>query len=197
MGDSNVNSYDLQNAQQLLAAITRKQTRRQRESVPPLAHSAYTKLSALTPIRPAGLASGGVESGEPAPDALNEEPPPAFETWDSCIAWCMTLTRAESVFAVNSQGFVIACRGRAPSQGYEGAGAELICSIEQLERIAPDAGKLFSVELEFDKKRLAGFVTVAEEDEFFLVGLISPETLSSQTKQKILRQITLSLPNMD
>lgn len=197
MGDSNANSYNLLQAQQILATLTKKQCPNLREVTAPVDSPPYVSLAKLGLARQVA-STGATESVSPAAtDQKTIELPPVFESWDSCIAWCMTMTRAESVFAVDSQGFVIACRGRAPSQGYEGAGAELICSIEQLERIAPDAGKLFSVDLEFDKKRLTGFVAALDEKEFYIVGLIAPETLTSQTKQKILHQITSSLPTMD
>lgn len=194
MGDSNANSYDLFQAQHILAALIPPSRPGGERRSRPADDPAYLSLS------PAGLVGGGRRQ-QPArqvePADRGDDAPPPFGSWEECIAWCMTLTRSEAVFAVDSQGFVIACRGRAQSQGYEGAGAELICSIDQLERIAPDAGKLFCVDLEFDKKRLAGFVAAVDEREFYIVGLIAPETLTTQVKQRILSQITGSLPGMD
>jgi hypothetical protein len=197
MGDSNANSYDLLQAQKLLATLTKKQGSSVKEHILFEDISPYVSLSKLGLVRSIGLDKKSDPVGHDVTEQKNEDLPPLFDSWDNCIAWCMTLTRAEAVFAVDSQGFVIACRGRAPSQGYEGAGAELICSIEQLERIAPDAGKLSSVDLEFDKKRLAGFVAAPDENEFYVIGLIAPEALSIQTKQRILVQITGSLLTMD
>jgi hypothetical protein len=73
----------------------------------------------------------------------------------------------------------------------------MICSIEQLERIAPDAGKLSCIDMDFDKKRLIGIVAAADESVFYVVGLVSPEPLYSSGKQKIIQQIVNNLPNMD
>jgi hypothetical protein len=197
MGDSNANSYNLLQTQQLLTTLTKKQCPILKECASATETSPYVSLAKHRLARQVESNRIAESAVHDVTDQKNEETPPLFDSWDNCIAWCMTMTRAEAVFAVDSQGFVIACRGRAPSQGYEGAGAELICSIEQLERIAPDAGKLSSVDLEFDKKRLTGFVATQDDKEFYIVGLIAPEALSSQTKQKILHQITDSLPTMD
>jgi hypothetical protein len=120
-----------------------------------------------------------------------------FDSWEAVIAWCMSLSRAEAGFVVDSQGFVIASRGRLPNQGVEGLGAELVCSIEQLERMDPESGRLLSVEMEFEKKRLLGFVANAGEQSNYVIGLISPESLNPTGKQAIIQQILHNLPNLD
>jgi hypothetical protein len=109
----------------------------------------------------------------------------------------MSLTRSEAAFVVDSQGFIIASRGRVPSQGFEGTGAELICSVEQLERVDPDAGKLIWVDLDFDKRRVVGFVTPAQDSEYYVLGLISPDHSYHTYKQALTRQIVDNLPNLD
>ena len=110
----------------------------------------------------------------------------------------MSLTRSESVFVADSQGFVIASRGRIPGQGFEGTGAELICSVEQLERIAPDAGKLLWLDLDFDRYRMVGIITPPIDGEYYVVGLIAPDSSSFYShKQIITRNILKNLPNMD
>jgi hypothetical protein len=131
---------------------------------------------------------------------VEEEPEPVlqkFDSWENLIAWCMSSSRAEAAFVVDSQGFVIASRGRIPSQGFEGAGAELICSIEQLERIAPEAGRILCVDMDFDKRRIVGFVASTDESAPFVVGLVAPEPLRNETKNKITQQIVNNLPNLD
>ncbi len=199
MGDNSVNSYDLRQAQRILTALKRSPCpgSRQRDS-----EAAETEQAPYLSLSRQGITSQNHQQHTPPAqqdpgDSRPEENPQSFENWESCITWCMILSRAEAAFVVDSQGFVIACRGRIPSQGFEGAGAELICSIEQLERIAPDSGKLSCVDLEFDKKRMIGFVTSTEENEPYIVGLVSPETLTGQTKQRILNQISSNLPNMN
>jgi hypothetical protein len=109
----------------------------------------------------------------------------------------MSATRAEAAFVVDSQGFVIASRGRIPSQGFEGAGAELICSIEQLERIAPDAGRILCLDVDFDKRKIVGFVASSEEIPPYVVGIVSPEPMRVELKSKITQQIMKNLPHLD
>lgn len=200
MGDNSANSYDLLRAQQILTVLRKSpcSTSRKRDSEPD-STSPYLTFSRQGLTRQAGQdrTADATEPEQLPTEKQRNDTPTSFDNWESCIAWCMTMSRAEAVFVVDSQGFVIACRGRIPSQGFEGAGAELICSIEQLERIAPDSGRLSCVDLEFDKKRLIGFVATTDETEPYIVGLVSPETLTSQTKQRILQQITSNLTNMN
>ncbi len=200
MGDNSVNSYDLRQAQRILTALKRSPcpgSRQRDNEAGEVEQPSYLSLSRQQGITVQNHRQPTPPAQPDPGDSRPEESPQSFETWEGCITWCMTVSRAEAAFVVDSQGFIIACRGRIPSQGFEGAGAELICSIEQLERIAPDSGKLSCVDLEFDKKRMIGFVTSTEENELYIVGLVSPETLTSQTKQKILHQISSNLPNMN
>jgi hypothetical protein len=198
MSDSNATSYDLLQAQQILTLLKKNPCLISKERDSEEATSPYSKLSRLAPPKQAEpcRTTDTAELILPA-EPKSEDIPQTFTSWENCITWCMTLTRAEAAFVVDSQGFIIACRGRIPSQGYEGAGAELICSIEQLERIAPDAGRLSCIDLEFDKKRLVGFVAASDETALYIVGLMEPEVLSSTAKHKVLNQIINNLPTMD
>lgn len=197
MSDHSANSYDLLQAQQILHILTQKPGTVIKERPNQISTQSYSNLSAsVLPerSRPSTTSDDiGLSTSDEKPDQGSQ----TFGSWESCIAWCMSLTRAEAAFVVDSQGFIIACRGRIPSHGFEGAGAEMICSIEQLERIAPDAGKLSCIDMEFDKKRLIGVVAVSEGTDFYVVGLVSPEPLSISVKQKMTQQIILNLPNLD
>jgi hypothetical protein len=137
--------------------------------------------------------SDGKENASEAPLATPEK----FTAWEDCIAWCMQAMRAESAFVVDSQGFIIATRGRVPSHGFECTGAELVYSMDQLERIDPEAGKLYWIDLDYDKHRLVGFVTPAEDMEYFIVGMVAPDPSYNSLKHTISRQIIESLPTMN
>jgi hypothetical protein len=196
MNDLNVNSYDLYDAQQLLTALLPKQKTARAEKQHPVPTRKYLDLSAVETS--SQKQSSKTDDGNFADKADEFDTAlRAFDSWESIIAWCMNLSRAEAGFVVDSQGFVIASRGRLPNQGVEGPGAELVCSIEQLERIEPEAGKLLSVEMEFDKKRMLGFVAGTGGSNCYVIGLISPESVSSAGKQAIIRQIMHNLPNLD
>lgn len=197
MTDRNASSYNLQDAKQILAALLpknrdagRKEEIRETGGYVRLASKALHRVQAPLPAAP-------VSDGQ---EKVSEEPLPApekFTAWEDCIAWCMQAMRAEAAFVVDSQGFIIATRGRVPSHGFECTGAELVYSMDQLERIDPEAGKLFWIDLDYDKHRLVGFVTPSEDMEHFIVGLVEPDPSYNSLKNTVSRQIIESLPTMN
>jgi hypothetical protein len=197
MKEQSANSYDLLQAQQLLNILVPKTGSAAKEKPVRLDTPNYSRLStadlpqSVRQTRTADVAVNVPVAEEPEMAMQN------FDSWESCIAWCMSSTRAEAAFVVDSQGFVIASRGRVPSQGFEGAGAELICSIEQLERVDPDAGKILCIDVDFYKRRIVGFVAACEGTPPYVVGLVAPEPLRMEVKHKMARQILGNLPNMD
>lgn len=197
MNDQNAHSYDLLQAQNLLSRLLPGSAGTVRESKTSLNPPIYSSLSSIS--MPEKSQPMGDSSKAPVAAAV-EDPelsPQNFDSWENCIAWSMSVTRAEAAFVVDPQGFVIASRGRIPSQGFEGTGAELVCSIEQVERIAPDAGKIFCLDVDFDKRKIIGFVTPSENSAPYVVGLVAPEPLRSELKLMIARQIADNLPNLD
>ncbi|MEJ2199570.1 MAG: hypothetical protein P8X63_00925 [Desulfuromonadaceae bacterium] len=124
-------------------------------------------------------------------------PKEAFSSWEDCIAWCMQVTRSEAAFVVDSQGFIIAMRGRVPAHGFECTGAELVYAMDQLQRIDPDAGKLHWIDLDYHKRRVVGMVTTTEAEECFIVGMISPDGSYNSVKNAVARQIIDSLESMN
>jgi hypothetical protein len=197
MNEQSANSYDLLQAQQLLNILVPKAGSAAKEKPVQLDTPNYSRLStgelhrSARQTRPADVVASVPVAEEPEMAMQN------FDSWESCIAWCMSSTRAEAAFVVDSQGFVIASRGRVPSQGFEGAGAELICSIEQLERVAPDAGKILCMDVDFDKRRIVGFVAACDGIPPYVVGLVAPEPLRMEMKHKMVRQILGNLRNLD
>ena len=198
MKDRSVNSYDLKDAQQILTTLapstgTATRQRSVSDSTPEylrLSNESSSQKASRAAVQPA-------EFSKAATAASENIQPQNFTSWESCIAWCMSTIRAEAAFVVDSQGFIIASRGRVPSQGFEGTGAELVCSVEQLERVAPDAGKLLWVDLDFDKRRVVAFVTPSESSEYYVVGFISPDSAFYSLKQHITNQIIDNLPHLD
>lgn len=197
MRDQNVPLYDLEKAQQILTRLTPVAPGQVPTPVLPEAESSFVRLS---------LAGLGLEtqpasqSSPPDIEAEREEKlelPPHFETWEECISWCMEATRSEAAFVVDSQGFIIASRGRIPGRGVECTGAELVCAVELLERMDPDSGNLTWVDFDFDRRRLVGFIAPKEEGEFYIVGLIAPEPAYYSHKQAITSHIMESLPGID
>lgn len=197
MNEQSANSYDLLQAQQLLNILVPKPGSAAREKPVQIDTPKYSRLTAGDLPNRAQQSRTTDQVAAVMVDEAPEMDLQDFDSWESCIAWCMSSTRAEASFVVDSQGFVIASRGRIPSQGFEGAGAELICSIEQLERIAPDAGKILCIDVDFDKRRIVGFVAASQDAPPYVVGLVAPEPLRIESKHKIIRQILGNLPNLD
>lgn len=193
MKDHNANSYDLYDARHMLDKLLGKK-RVTLAGISELdAEVKYLDMSsASATLEPRTKKTADLQSVEETDTSLK-----TFDSWESILAWCVSSSRSEAGFVVDSQGFVIANRGRMPSYGIEGVGAELVCSIDQLERIDPEAGKLSIVDMDFDKKRLVGFVAANTDKNCFVIGLIGPENLPPLVKQGIVQQIFHNLPNLD
>jgi hypothetical protein len=193
MKDHNANSYDLKDARQMLNLLLGKQRGAISGNEPQTATVKYLDLSST------GF-SRQMQPLKTVTEQIDEEIDTSlktFDSWESILTWCITSSKSEAGFVVDSQGFVIASRGRLPSHGIEGVGAELVCSIEQLERIDPDSGKLSTVDLVYDRKRLIGFVAGSDAKNSFVVGLIAPEILPAQIKQGIIQQLNHNIQNLD
>jgi hypothetical protein len=199
MKEHSANSYDLKQAQQILVSLFPTAEGLTREELIPDEAPQYLRLSKDFALHMASRPLPVTVDSPPeliaATSAAHQQ---QFLSWEECIAWCMSLTRAEAAFVADSQGFIIASRGRVPGQGFEAAGAELICSVEQLERIAPDAGKLLWIDMDFDKCRVVGFITPPVDAEYYVVGMLSPDSSSFYShKQIITRNILENQHNMD
>jgi hypothetical protein len=198
MKDRSVNSYDLKDAQQILTTLAPSTGTSVRQipvsDSPPEYLRLSIEFSSQKALRIPALSG---EEPKAAAAAVDNVEPQNFTSWESCIAWCMSTIRAEAAFVVDSQGFIIASRGRVPSQGFEGTGAELVCSVEQLERVAPDAGKLLWVDLDFDKRRVVAFITPSDSSEYYVVGFVAPDSSFHSLKQHVTNQIIDNLPHLD
>lgn len=197
MKDRSVNSYDLKQAQQILSSLA---------PILPSAPGAdvsqetpvYLRLSKETlPQKAAPVTALPADAPKDAAAPPVVMQPQKFTSWEGCLSWCIGLTHAEAAFVVDSQGFIIASRGRVPGYGFEGTGAEMVCSVDQLERIAPDAGKLLWVDLDFDKRSIVGFVTPQQNSQYYVIGFISPEPAYHSIKHFLTSQIIENLPNLD
>ena len=197
MNEQSGHSSDLLQAQKLLNLLLPKPGSPAKESKTEPEFPNYSSLSSVG-LPPKTQQAAVSEEIAPVPPTGEAEPAlEDFNSWEACIATCMAATRAEAAFVVDSQGFVIASRGRIPSQGFEGAGAELICSIEQLERIAPDAGRILCLDMDFDKRKIVGFVASSEGISPYVVGLVAPEPIRVELKNNITQQIMNNLPNLE
>jgi hypothetical protein len=197
MRDQNVPLYNLAQAQRILTRLSPVTPEKIQVPILSEGEASFVRLS-LPPL----AVETRTENNQthPAVEAIREEKlvlPPHFNTWEDCISWCMEATRSDAAFVVDSQGFIIASRGRIPGRGIECIGAELVCAVELLERMDPDSGNLTWVDLDFDRRRLVGFIAPADNNEFYIVGLLAPAPTYYNHKQAITRQIIESLPGID
>lgn len=197
MRDQNAPLYNLEQAQQILNRLTPVTPGHVQAPILPEGVASFVRLS----LPPLALETQSVSiPTQPSVEADREEKlelPPHFDTWEDCASWCMEVTRSDAAFVVDSQGFIIASRGRIPGRGVECTGAEMVCAVELLERIDLDAGKLAWIDLDFDRRRIVGFIAPMENDEFYIVGLLSPDPAYYRHKLTITRQIIESLPTID
>jgi hypothetical protein len=197
MRDQNVPLYNLEQAQQILTRLSPAPPEQTQAPLPAEGGEAFVRLS-LPPL--ALETQSACLSTPPAAEVEQEQKlalPAHFKTWEDCISWCMEITRSDAAFVVDSQGFIIASRGRIPGRGIECIGAELVCAVELLERMDPDSGNLTWVDLDFDRRRLVGFIVPTDNDEFYIVGLLAPAAAYYTHKQAITSQIIESLPGID
>ncbi len=197
MRDQNAPLYDLEQAQHILTRLTPATPGQITTSGPQETESSFVRLSLSSLALETQVKSQPSSQAEEAEQEKKLMLPTHFVTWEDCISWCMEVTRSEAAFVVDSQGFIIASRGRIPGRGIECTGAELVCAVELLERMDPDSGNLTWVDFDFDRRRLVGFIAPKEDDEFYIVGLIAPEPAYYNHKQAITSQIMESLPGID
>lgn len=127
---------------------------------------------------------------------LQEDSSLTFRSWDKLLSWCLSLSQAESVFVVDSQGFVITSWGKISKDGFEGMGAELRLAVEQLELIDPEAGSVRWIDLEFNKSKLMVFRMFPEDSKDFLFGFVTYKIPSSEDKLLLDKVISRNSSNL-
>ncbi len=132
-------------------------------------------------------------SASPSKDEEIRTVPVEMESWEVLLAWSVELCRARAAFVVDPQGFVIASRGNVPADGFEGMGAELCFLMEQLDRVDPEAGRLRSLDLHFDGRKVMGVRSVTAGGDAYVVGFVGSRGLSEAVREAVCRQVEFSL----
>lgn len=143
-------------------------------------------------VQPEQPADPFLVEAEPAP-----APPKPVTSWEEFLAWSLELAGGRAAFVVDSQGFVIASRGRIPDDGFEAVGAELCLAMEQLDRLDQDAGILHAIELVFQNHRIIGMRGHDEERGTFVVGFVVVTAVGGQAQQMIIEHLAASLPVLE
>jgi hypothetical protein len=99
--------------------------------------------------------------------------PASFESWESLLAWAVERAQADLGFVVNTEGFVIATWGEGSSQRWDGLGADLCLSLDEMERADQAAGRLSAICLKFEEHWLVGIRPNCPTRTAYTVGLIA------------------------
>jgi hypothetical protein len=150
MRDHGVSSSDIERARELSRRLAFPSRQGSAQAVDT---TAYIRFPAVVQERPGRAVEATTTSTSAVPTPAVSERASAA-SWEDLLAWLAEQLGAEAAFIVDNQGFVIANRGKIPSDGFEALGAEVYMSFEQLERVDTLAGRLIWIELEFTRRRL-------------------------------------------
>lgn len=160
MKDRDVSSSDIECAREISRRLSAFGAKTDSPADAPAAVTEYVRFSnAPSRTERNAKATVTVLEKEPPANAPEIEPFPPLPrdtgSWEALLAWTADRFEAESAFIVDNQGFVIANRGKIPSDGFEALGAEVYLAFEQLERLDPLAGRLLWLDLEFTRRRIS------------------------------------------
>ncbi len=182
MRSSNVSWSDLESAAALSRALAPGGTAPAAVvSAPPSAATAYARLprAAVAPAAPL-----------PVPELLE------LRTWEEFLTWSLEETRATAGFVVDAQGFVLASRGPAPGDGFEGIGALLLAGMDQLDTVDPAAGRARLLELQLEHGFLVGVRADAGELGRMLIGFQGARWLTDDVRDRLVRQLQHSVDRL-
>ena len=166
--------------------------------------SRYIRFSAGRSPADAGQS---VRQAEPTPPAAAPSPatkpefgplPTApFQNWEDVLKWCVTFSKAQCGFIVDSQGFVMMTHGEnLPADAFEGAGANIGPVYIDLNRMDLDKGNVHIVEMTYAARSLLTMRIVDKAGEYCIVGILSDEIEHVWPKHILYRQIMKNMANL-
>jgi hypothetical protein len=112
------------------------------------------------------------------------------------LGWCREAADARAAFILDTDGFVVANMGEEPVNGFDGMGAELVYSMDHLDRVDAHAGTILSVDLQFKDRSVYGFRIRITEAVQLVMGLICDGELRTDIKNWILDVAHLNLAKL-
>ena len=155
----------------------------------------YTRF----PLRSEPATSPATTQGQlPSPRLEVEQLPGPmdFVTWGDLLGWCLDEIKGRAAFVLDSDGFVVANMGEEPINGFDGMGAELVYSMDHLDRVDGQAGSILSVEMEFKDRSVYGFRVTITEKVHLILGLICDESMQKKVKYRITETIFVNLSRL-
>lgn len=117
-----------------------------------------------------------------------------LDTWESLVAWCVSQSSADGALVVNSQGFVIAAHGFAPTEDYDGLGAELRLVMEQLSHLDAEGERLRTLCFELRDKWSMGLHVKLDDEHDYVLGIVGSNLVSNEVRNAIFLTLQQSIP---
>lgn len=127
-----------------------------------------------------------------------EEPLGEIGSWEMAMEWVYGFCGADAAFVVDGNGFVVACAGPEPSEGFEGIGAELCYHLEQLDRLDARSSRIRAANLDYPQRYIFAFRAPVdlEMNEEFVIAVFSGNRLDRHTKEVVLDRICALGPSL-
>ena len=120
-----------------------------------------------------------------------------FHNWEEVLKWCVEFSKAECGFIVDSQGFVMMTHGgNLPSDGFEGAGANLGAAFIDLSRTELDSGDIHIADLTYDQRAFLTMRLVDKAGEYCILGILSDKREHVWPKHLVYQQIMKNMSNL-
>jgi hypothetical protein len=214
MKDHTVSSFDIEVSRRL----SRRLAGLPEGAAPPPQPAAgrYTRFSVEHVVPPPR--SGPEPPPPPAPEvpaAAPPAPPPAeqrdekllgevfnvdpegLDSWEKVLAWTRSVGRADTLFVVDPEGFVLSHRGAEPTGGFEDMGAELSVIMDRLNDSEEVGGRLRWLSIEYDSRWLSTFAARAKSGGSYIIACIGEQPLFSRAREAVAQQVRNSLKHLE
>jgi septum formation inhibitor-activating ATPase MinD len=111
--------------------------------------------------------------------------PFGIEEWHDFLDTCICSCGAETAFVADSEGLLVASRGRLSQGNIEGLGARLSIAFQQADRMEIAAGDAQSVMVEFDHLWLSGIGFQSDRQPIFTIGILGKEPVPTPMRNEI------------
>jgi len=118
-------------------------------------------------------------------DQLAANTPFGIQEWHDFLDTCICSCGAETAFVTDSEGLLVASRGRLHSGEMEGLGARLSIAFQQADRMEIAAGDSRSVMIEFDHLWLSGIGFHSENQPSFTIGILGKDPVPATKRDEI------------
>ena len=116
--------------------------------------------------------------------------------WDGFLDACLRATSAETAFAMDGQGLLLASRGRMEGEQVGLVGTRLAATLDLARRMEISAGEAETSLIEFQHQWLTGIAVAAPDGEHFTVGVLAKEPVAPSVRTDIRGSLSMLLKNL-